>query len=52
MCGGVFYPGEADCVPDQFVKQLANRLPDQDVQILDQTTVNGYTVQGLSLIHI
>ena len=52
MCGGVFYPGEADCVPDQFVKQLANRLPDQDVQILDQTTVNGYTVQGTRVTEV
>ncbi|MBP85701.1 MAG: FAD-dependent oxidoreductase [Planctomycetaceae bacterium] len=46
VCGGVFYPGEADCVPDQFVKQLAARLPQLGVRILTDTEVERFEVSG------
>jgi D-amino-acid dehydrogenase len=46
VCGGVRYSGEADCVPDQFVKQLAEKLPQRGVRILTETAVSGFEISG------
>ena len=46
VAGGVFYPGEADLVPDRFVKQLAAVLPALGVQVLEQTGVEEFRVSG------
>ena len=46
VCGGVHYPEEADFVPDQFVKQLAARLPSLGVRILSDTAVEGFERSG------
>ena len=44
VCGGIFFPEEADYVPDQFVKELADRLPALGVRILSDTAVEGFTL--------
>ena len=46
VCGGVFYPGVADCIPDQFVQQLAAQLPSLGVRILTETEVEGFALSG------
>lgn len=46
VLGGVFYPDEADCIPDQFVKELAARLPTLGIRILTGTAVEGFTCTG------
>lgn len=46
VCGGVFYPGESDCVPDRFVKQLADRLPALGVRVLPDTPVEHLELTG------
>ncbi|MAV36761.1 MAG: FAD-dependent oxidoreductase [Planctomycetaceae bacterium] len=52
MRGGVLYPGEADCVPDQFVKQLADRLPQLGVRLLSGTTVKDFTISGSKITEV
>ena len=42
VCGGVFFPSEADFVPDRFVKELADCLPALGVQVLTNTTVEAF----------
>ena len=49
VCGGVFYPDEADYVPDQFVKQLAAHLPELGVRILTETEVQSFVVSGRAI---
>jgi D-amino-acid dehydrogenase len=44
IVGGVSYPDDCDCVPDLFVKQLADRLPSLGVRIRTETAVNGFTL--------
>ena len=44
VCGGVLYPGDADLVPDQFVKKLAKCLPDMGIDIMSNTRVEGFEI--------
>ena len=46
VAGGIYYPGEADLVPDLFVKQVGEVLPELGVKLLEQTAVEGFEVSG------
>ncbi len=49
VCGGVLYPDDADVVPDQFVKELANCLPHLGIRILSNTRVERFDVSSGSI---
>ena len=49
LVGGVYYPQEADCIPDRFVTQLADQLPSLGVHCHYQTSVNQLHVSGQSI---
>lgn len=49
VCGGISYPGEADFIPDQFVKELAARLSPLGARILSDTVVEGFALSGRSI---
>ena len=49
ISGGIAYTDDSDCVPDQFVKQLAGVLPGLGVRILENAEVVDI---GLSGAHI
>ena len=42
VCGGIFYPIDADMVPDRFVEELAERLPAMGVRLYTGIEVNGF----------
>lgn len=44
--GGIHYPGEADFIPDRFVKRLADRLPGLGVRMLTETLIENLATSG------
>jgi len=44
--GGVFFPGDAHLIPDQFVHQLARHLENKGVQLLSSVEVLGFETSG------
>ena len=44
--GGIFFPGDAHLVPDQFVRQLARHLENKGVQLLSSVEVLGFETSG------
>ncbi|MEX1328952.1 MAG: FAD-dependent oxidoreductase [Desulfobacterales bacterium] len=44
--GGIFFPGDAHLVPDQFVRQLAKHIENKGVQLLTSTEVLGFETSG------
>jgi D-amino-acid dehydrogenase len=44
--GGIFFPGDAHLVPDQFVRQLALHLENKGVQLLSSVEVLGFETSG------
>jgi len=54
IAGGIFYPHDADMVPHQFVKGLAEQLPRMGVRIITGADVGGFvrsadgTVRGIT----
>jgi D-amino-acid dehydrogenase len=44
--GGIFFPGDAHLIPDQFVRQLAGHLENQGVQMLTEVEVLGFETSG------
>jgi len=44
--GGIFFPGDAHLVPDQFVRQLARHLENKGVQLLSSVEVLGFGTSG------
>lgn len=46
VVGGVYYPAEADFVPDRFVKQLAAQLPGLGVDVRTGCRVTGWHIAG------
>ena len=44
--GGIFFPGDAHLVPDQFVGQLARDLENKGVQLLSSVEVLGFETSG------
>ena len=44
--GGIFFPGDAHLVPDQFVRQLARHLENKGVHLLTSTEVLGFRTSG------
>ncbi len=49
VCGGIYYPGEADYVPDRFVKELAAQLPALGVRLMIDTDVHGFELNGRTI---
>jgi len=46
VCGGIFYPADADVIPDRFVMELAKHLPGMGVKFVTDTTVEGFERGG------
>jgi D-amino-acid dehydrogenase len=44
--GGIFFPGDAHLVPDQFVRQIAKHIENKGVQLLTSTEVLGFETSG------
>jgi D-amino-acid dehydrogenase len=44
--GGIFFPGDAHLVPDQFVGQLARHLENKGIQLLSSVEVLGFETLG------
>jgi len=44
--GGIFFPGDAHLIPDQFVRQLAQRLENKGVHLLTAVEVLGFETSG------
>ena len=44
--GGIFFPGDAHLIPDQFVRQLARHLENKGVQLLSSVEVLGFETSG------
>ena len=44
--GGIFFPGDAHLVPDQFVRQLARHLENKGIQLLSSVEVLGFETSG------
>ena len=44
--GGIFFPGDAHLVPDQFVRQLARHIEGKGVHLLTSTEVLGFETSG------
>jgi D-amino-acid dehydrogenase len=44
--GGIFFPGDAHLVPDQFVGQLARHLENKGIQLLSSVEVLGFETSG------
>jgi D-amino-acid dehydrogenase len=44
--GGIFFPGDAHLVPDQFVCQLARHLENKGIQLLTSVEVLGFETSG------
>ena len=44
--GGIFFPGDAHLIPDQFVRQLARHLEDEGVHLLTAVEVLGFETSG------
>ncbi len=52
VVGGVFYPAEADFVPDRFVEQLAAQLPGLGVDVRTGCRVTGWRLSGRKIEQI
>ncbi|MCO4291958.1 FAD-dependent oxidoreductase [Solitalea sp. MAHUQ-68] len=46
VAGGVFFPGDAHCYPNAFVKHLQQVLQKRGVKIVQNTKVNGFTIKN------
>jgi len=44
--GGLFYPGDAQLIPDRFVHQLARHVGNNGVDLLTSTEVLGFEISG------
>ena len=44
--GGIFYPGDAQLIPDRFVNQLASLVENNGVRMLTSTEVLGFETAG------
>jgi D-amino-acid dehydrogenase len=44
--GGIFFPGDAQLIPDQFVRQIARHLEKKGVQLLTSAEVLGFEISG------
>ena len=44
--GGIFFPGDAHLIPDQFVGQLARHLENKGIQLLSSVEVLGFETSG------
>ena len=44
--GGIFFPGDAHLIPDQFVRQLARHLENKGVHLLTAVEVLGFETSG------
>ena len=44
--GGIFFPGDAHLMPDQFVRQLARHLENKGVHLLTSVEVLGFETSG------
>ena len=44
--GGIFFPGDAQLIPDQFVHQLARHLENKGVHLLTSVEVLGFETSG------
>ena len=44
--GGIFFPGDAHLIPDQFVRQLASHLENKGVHLLTAVEVLGFETSG------
>ena len=44
--GGIFFPGDAHLIPDQFVRQLARHLENKGVHLLTSVEVLGFETSG------
>jgi D-amino-acid dehydrogenase len=44
--GGIFFPGDAHLVPDQFVRQLARHLENKGIHLLTSVEVLGFKTSG------
>jgi D-amino-acid dehydrogenase len=44
--GGIFFPGDAHLVPDQFVRQIARQIENKGVHLLTSTEVLGFETSG------
>jgi D-amino-acid dehydrogenase len=44
--GGIFFPGDAHLVPDQFVRQIARHIENKGVHLLTSTEVLGFETSG------
>ncbi len=44
--GGIFFPGDAHLIPDQFVRQLARHIENKGVQLLNSVEVLGFETSG------
>jgi D-amino-acid dehydrogenase len=44
--GGIFFPGDAHLVPDQFVRQIARQIENKGVHLLTSTEVLGFKTSG------
>jgi D-amino-acid dehydrogenase len=47
--GGIFFPGDAHLIPDQFVRQIARHLDNKGVQLLTSVEVLGFETSGRRL---
>jgi D-amino-acid dehydrogenase len=44
--GGIFFPGDAQLIPDQFVRQLARHLENKGIHLLTSVEVLGFETSG------
>ena len=44
--GGIFFPGDAHLIPDQFVRQIARHIENKGVHLLTSTEVLGFETSG------
>jgi D-amino-acid dehydrogenase len=44
--GGLFFPGDAQLIPDQFVRQLARHLENRGIHLLTSVEVLGFETSG------
>ncbi len=44
--GGIFFPGDAQLIPDQFVRRLARHLENKGIHLLTSVEVLGFEISG------
>jgi len=50
--GGIFFPGDAQLIPDQFVRQLARHLETNGIHLLTSVEVLGFETSGRKVTRV